>query len=200
METSRVQSHAACADTCARLFTREQCCAVQEYLSEVTGTASASSRPTFTYLAAVAASSACYAESSKVTQVRLSIASCRSARIFAWAAGSVQRFSLSAGRQAAKSWLTSIKIVDKTSANLGDWIKKQNHKLGSGVVNLETLIWLPAKRQRKQALIKSYDSEAKEHLLLYEDGSEEVLYLSVESHTLQGELDPKAVTSAYATG
>ncbi len=93
-----------------------------------------------------------------------------------------------AGRQAAKSWSTSIKIADKTSANLGDWIKKQCHKLGDTVVQQEILIWLPAKRQKKRAQIQSYNSLDREHLLVYEDGSEEILYLAVESYKLEGRL------------
>ncbi|DBA75432.1 TPA: hypothetical protein ACH3X1_010691 [Trebouxia sp. C0004] len=97
-----------------------------------------------------------------------------------------REFESHAGRQASKSWSTSIKIADKTSANLGDWIKKQCHKLGDTIVRQKILIWLPAKRQKKLAQIQSYNSIDREHLLVYEDGSEEILYLAVESYTLEG--------------
>lgn len=105
---------------------------------------------------------------------------------------------MSAGRQAAKSWSTSIKIADKTSANLGDWIKRQCHKLGDEFVGQKIRIWLPAKRQKKVAIIKSYSSKDREHLLQYQDGSEEVLYLAVESYTLEGEQLPGCRQSVTA--
>ena len=50
----------------------------------------------------------------------------------------------------------------------------------------KVLIWLPAKRQKKLAQIQSYNSLDREHLLVYEDGSEEILYLAVESYELEG--------------
>lgn len=94
---------------------------------------------------------------------------------------------LCVGRQSAKSWSTSIKIADKTSANLGDWIKKQCRKLGDDLVGQAICVWLPAKRQKKLAIVKSYNSKDSEHLLKYQDDSEEVLYLAVESYMLKGE-------------
>ena len=163
------------------------CCA-QAFLSEATGIASISSNLTFGFCASAASSVYC-AESLSVMQVCFTTEGCATQpcvacqRVFA-----ALRCTVHTGRQAAKSWQTSIKVTDRSCANLGEWIRRECHKIGSRVVGQKISVWLPSKRLTQVGTVMQYSNEDKEHTVRYHDGTEESLYLAIESYKVEGQI------------
>lgn len=97
------------------------------------------------------------------------------------------RCTVLTGRQAARSWQTSTKVADQSCANLGEWIRRECHKIGNRAVGQRISVWLPSKRLTQLGTVTQYNDEDKEHTILYCDGTEERLYLAVEAYKLEGQ-------------
>lgn len=99
----------------------------------------------------------------------------------------VSQSMLSIGRSAAKKYLESIKIIGKAEKrqSLLKWVEGKCSEIGKSIVGHRVKVWWPAAEQGNGCYyfgeVTAFDAMRKDHHICYHDGSEEDLWLAVES-------------------
>lgn len=92
------------------------------------------------------------------------------------------------GKASSKKWIESIKAVSKDGnrQSLRKWIAKECTKIGAAIVGHKLRVWRPTSCQYHSGTVQKFNAGIFEHVIAYEDGTEEALWLAVESYEDMG--------------